>query len=147
MESPPPRARMRFQWKVHKFVWNLSGGRLGTRAVGMPVLELVTTGHRSGEERSILISYVDTPDGPAIAGTNAGADRDPAWVKNLRAAPSARVRQEGRWRAVRGRFLEGPGWEAAWTQFLAHPGYADYQRMATRPIPIVLLEDPDGISG
>ena len=74
MEQPPPRMWMRFQWKIHKVLWNLSGGRVGTKAIGMPVLELVTTGHVSGEPRSILISYVPMPTGPAIAGTNAGAE-------------------------------------------------------------------------
>lgn len=147
MESPPPRSWMRFQWKAHKLVWNLSGGRLGSRAVGMPILELVTTGHRSGQARSILISYVETPDGLAIAGTNAGVDYDPAWVKNLSADKNARVRQQAKWREVRARFLEGPEWDAAWDLFLEHSGYADYQRMTARHIPIVLLESSDQISG
>lgn len=134
---------MRLQWKAHKLVWNLSRGRFGTRAVDMPVLELETTGRLSGEPRSILISYVAMPTGPAIAGTNAGADRDPAWIKNLRADPKGRVRQKGKWRDVHARFAEGPEWDAAWDRFLEHPGYADYQRMLTRHIPIVILQDVD----
>jgi deazaflavin-dependent oxidoreductase (nitroreductase family) len=132
---------MRFQWKAHKLVWNLSGGRLGRRAIGMPVLEVVTTGHRTGRPRSILISYVLTPEGPAMAGTNAGLDRDPAWVQNLRANPEARVRERGEWRDVRARFVEGPEWDDVWDRFREHAGYADYERMVTRPIPIVVLED------
>jgi deazaflavin-dependent oxidoreductase (nitroreductase family) len=108
----------------------------------MPVLELVTTGHRSGESRSILISYVPMPTGPAIAGTNAGADRDPAWVKNLRAHPEARVRERGEWRQVRARFVEDEEWDAAWARFCEHSGYGDYEKLLTRPIPIVVLEEP-----
>jgi deazaflavin-dependent oxidoreductase (nitroreductase family) len=132
---------MRLQWKTHRLLWDASGGRLGKKVLGMPVLELVTTGHRSGQLRSILISHVPTASGPAIAGTNAGAEHDPAWVKNLRADPTARVRQEGVWRDVRARFLEGPEWDAAWEQFLGHSGYGDYERMLTRQVPIVVLED------
>lgn len=64
---------MRFQWKLHRLAWDLSGGRLGRRVLGMPVLEMETTGHKTGRPRSILISYVETPDGPVVAGTNAGA--------------------------------------------------------------------------
>lgn len=134
---------MRFQWRAHKLVWNLSGGRLGARAVGMPVLELETTGHISGDPRRILISYVPMPTGPAIAGTNAGADHDPAWVKNLRADPRGRVREKGSWRDVHARFADGQEWDAAWERFSDHPGYADYQRMLTRHIPIIVLEDDD----
>lgn len=131
---------MRFQWRAHRLVWNLSGGRLGRQAIGMPVLELVTTGHKSGEARSILISYVDTSSGPAIAGTNAGADHDPAWVRNLRADSSARIRVGGRWRDVSARFLEDQEWEGVWSQFLEHRGYADYREMTHRLIPLVVLE-------
>lgn len=144
MDRPPPRLWMRLQWRAHKLVWNLTGGRLGRRAVGMPVLELVTTGHRSGRPRSILISYLPTTDGPAIAGTNAGADRDPAWVKNLRARPEARVRERGDWREVRARFAEGVEWDNVWARFCEHAGYLEYEKLLTRPIPIVVLEEVTG---
>lgn len=135
---------MRLQWRAHRLVWNLSGGRLGRRVLGMPVLELETTGHRSGEPRSILISYLETEAGPAIAGTNAGADRDPAWVRNLRAEPEARAREGGVWRDVRARFLEGDEFDAVWVRFAEIGDYADYATMLTRPIPVVVLESVDG---
>jgi deazaflavin-dependent oxidoreductase (nitroreductase family) len=141
MDKPPPRWFMRLQWRVHRLVWAVSGGRVGRKAIGMPVLELVTIGRRSGQARSILISYVSTSSGPALAGTNAGLDRDPAWVGNLRANRRARVREGGRWRDVEARFLEGHEWQETWERFLEHPGYADYQRMLNRPIPLVVLED------
>ena len=106
----------------------------------MPVLELVTTGWKSGEPRSILITYVETSSGPALAGTNAGAGHDPAWIKNLRADPRARARQAGAWREVTARFAEGAEWQEIWELFRALPGYADYERIVTRAIPLVILE-------
>lgn len=140
MDKLPPRGYMRLQWRLHRLVWNLTRGRLGRTVTGMPVLELVTTGHRSGDPRSILITYVDTPSGPALAGTNAGSNRDPAWVTNLRVRPDAKLREGGQWREIRARFIDGDEWEAVWQQFLEHPGYGDYQKILTRPIPIVVLE-------
>lgn len=131
---------MRLQWRTHRLLWDLTGGRLGRRAIGMPVLELVTTGHRSGEPTSILITYVETPGGRALAGTNVGAKRDPAWVENLRATPEAKVRVAGEWREVRARFLEGAEHVAVWEEFLRHSGYADYERILDRPVPLVVLE-------
>lgn len=131
---------MRLQWGAHRLVWRVSGGRLGRKAIGMPVLELVTTGWKSGEPRSILITYVDTSSGPAIAGTNAGAPHDPAWVRNLRADPRARVRHAGRWREVEARFAEGAEWQEIWDLFRVLPGYPDYERIVARPIPLVVLE-------
>jgi deazaflavin-dependent oxidoreductase (nitroreductase family) len=134
---------MRLVWRLHRFAWDLTGGRIGRRAAGLPVLELVTEGHKSGEPRSILINYVTTPTGPAIAGSNAGAPYDPAWARNLRANPHARMRKDGRWSEVRGRFLEGQEWERVWGQFTEHGGYADYARIAGRPIPLVVLQAAD----
>lgn len=132
---------MRLQWRVHRLIWALSGGRLGRRVMGMPVLELVTIGHRSGEPRSILISYVETDDGPALAGTNAGAGYDPAWVRNLRSEPSARMRRDGNWSDVRARFLTADDWSEVWEEFTTtRAGYADYRDMTDRPIPLVVLE-------
>jgi deazaflavin-dependent oxidoreductase (nitroreductase family) len=133
---------MRLQWRFHRLVWDLSGGRLGRRALGMPVLELVTIGRRSGRERSILIGYVETPRGPALAGTNAGAPTDPAWIENLRASPEARTMTAGTWRDVRARFLEADEYDRVWDQFLkADDAYAGYESMLDRPIPLVVLED------
>jgi deazaflavin-dependent oxidoreductase (nitroreductase family) len=135
------RKKMRFVWKAHKLLWNLSGGRLGRRMGGIPVLELVTTGHRSRLERQILIWYFDFPKGPAMIGTNAGRDVDPAWVKNLRANPLARARWGGRWHDVTAVELTGADYEAAWNAGVAaSAGFAEYEQALTRPIPIVQLQ-------
>lgn len=135
---------MRLQWRTHRLIWDLSGGRLGRRALGMPVLELATTGHKSGQERSILISYIETEDGPALAGSNAGASSDPAWVKNLRKNPDVRIRRDGQWRQVRARFPEAEERADIWGRFIeADDGYADYEEMVSREIPIVVLEAGD----
>lgn len=141
MASTPPRGFIRIQWKLHKLLWSLSGGRVGRRVNGMPVLELVTIGHKSGQERSILIWYVDTASGPALIGTNAGAAYDPAWVKNLRANPGARMRRDGIWSDVTGRFPDGAEYDAIWGQATrAAEAYAGYEAILDRPIPIVVLE-------
>ena len=107
----------------------------------MPVLELVAIGHRSGQERSVLLSYVPTDSGPALAGTNGGAELDPAWAKNLRATPDARVREGGTWREVRARFLDGDEYEAVWERFTAaNRVYAQYREATDRTVPLVVLE-------
>lgn len=136
------RTTMRLVWRVHKLIWNLSGGRLGRRVVGMgmPVVELVTIGRKSGQERQILITYVEHAGTPAIIGTNAGRDADPAWVKNLRVNPEARARWDGKWRDVTGVELAGDDYAAVWDQGVAvYPGYAEYLEGMTRPVPIMHL--------
>ncbi len=132
---------MRFQWRVHKFLWSLSNGRLGRRIVGMPVLELETIGHKSGMPRSILITYIDDPAGPVVFGTNAGLDRDPAWVRNLRATPNVRVRINGTWTQRTAHTITTPGErDRLWTAAVgANPGYAQYLKTLTREVPIIQL--------
>ena len=135
------RMWMRAQWRIHKLVWNLSGGRVGREVGGMPVLELISVGHRSGLERQILITYVADPTGPLVVGTNAGRDADPAWVRNVRATPGVRARWGGQWHDVTAVELVGDAHEAAWTKAVAtNAKYADYAADLTRHVPIIRLE-------
>jgi deazaflavin-dependent oxidoreductase (nitroreductase family) len=136
------RTAMRAQWRAHRLLWKLSGGRLGRRVAGMPVLELLTTGHQSGRPRSILITYVEQDGQPIVVGTNAGAQYDPAWAKNLRADPNCRVRRAGGCRDATAAFLDGPERERAWDAFVAaSPAYAGYRTSAGRSIPVVSLRE------
>ncbi len=135
------RTFMRFQWRMHKWLWNASGGRLGRKVAGLPVLELITIGRRSGDERQILINYIDSDGRPAIIGSNAGRNSDPAWVLNLRANPEARARWDGTWHDVVGVELAGGERQAVWESAVAaNSGYATYADGMSRQIPIVRLE-------
>jgi deazaflavin-dependent oxidoreductase (nitroreductase family) len=136
------RNLMRLGWKTHRLIWNLSGGRLWTRVGEMPVLELVTTGHKSGRKRQILITYVEDEGAPAVIGTNAGLDVDPAWVRNLRANPKARARWGGRWRHVTAVELSGEVHQRVWDRAVAlSPGYQRHMSSLTRQVPIIRLEE------
>jgi deazaflavin-dependent oxidoreductase (nitroreductase family) len=136
------RAVMRFQWRAHKALWNASGGRLGREVGGLPVLELVTKGRKSGEPRQILINYFEHGDSPALIGTNAGRNTDPAWVLNLRAEPNARARWRGVWRDVVARELTGTAHAHVWDAAVAaDSAYGRYAESLTRPIPIVVLSE------
>lgn len=133
-------AAVRLQWRLHKVIWNLSRGRLGRKVMGMPVLELVTIGRVSGAERQILITYVDFEGAPAIIGTNAGRDTDPAWVGNLRANPDARARWNGAWHDITAVELNDTKHRRVWEAAVeTNRGYAGYAKTLTRPIPIMHL--------
>ncbi|HEY7478690.1 MAG TPA: nitroreductase family deazaflavin-dependent oxidoreductase [Actinomycetota bacterium] len=133
-------------WKVHRFTWRVSGGRIGTRVAGLPILELITTGRRSGQPRSVLLNYLDDPAGYAVIASNAGSSSPPAWWRNLEATPTAVVRRRGRRQPVTPRVLEGEARERVWSAAVAANGdYATYAEEAGRPIPVVLLE-PTGFS-
>lgn len=141
MKLPQSRALLQGMWRVHKLVWRISGGRLLTRVVGMPVLELVTTGRRSGLERSVLLNYFEIADGFVVIASNAGDDAVPAWWLNLQAAPEGRVLAGRREYPVRAREATGAEREALWNGAVeANPGYENIRGATNRRIPVVVLE-------
>ena len=112
---------------------------------GLPILELTTTGRISGQPRSVMLAYVPDPDGFVVIASNAGAEHDPAWWRNLQASPDALVREGRSTHAVRMRQLDGDEREQAWRSAVAaFRGYAKYQTGTSRPIPVALLEKMPG---
>jgi deazaflavin-dependent oxidoreductase (nitroreductase family) len=128
-------------WRLHRFWWRVSGGRVGTHVAGLPVLELITSGRTSGKPRSVLLTYIDDPLGPVVIASNAGSDRPPDWFRNLEAQPLARIRRAGRITPVRARRLDGGERERAWEAAVrANPRYEGYRAATSRTIPVVHLD-------
>jgi deazaflavin-dependent oxidoreductase (nitroreductase family) len=132
---------------VHRGLQKVSGGRIGWKALGMPVLELTTTGRKSGQPRSVLLtSPVRDGSTLVIVASKGGDDRHPEWFLNLREHPEVDVVLEGgppqRMRAR----VAGPDERARlWPRVVAdHRNYAGYQQKTKREIPLVLLEPRDG---
>jgi deazaflavin-dependent oxidoreductase (nitroreductase family) len=76
-----------------------------------------------------------------VIGSNAGRDRDPAWVGNLRAHPDVRVRVARDVRSMRARETEGEERDRLWAAASRdYPGFDDYASWTTRRIPVIVLE-------
>ena len=78
----PPRWFVRTFWSVHRFLYRVTGGRVGLRrakANRYGMMRLTTTGRRTGQERSVILGYFD--DGPNVVtmAMNGWADGEPAW--------------------------------------------------------------------
>ena len=128
-------------WTLHRALYRVSGGRIGAKVSGLPVLELTTTGRTTGQARTVLLTYLRDPRGYIVIASNAGSTDDPAWWRNLRSHPGASVRIGRAVRDVRARPLEGDERADAWDRAVAaYPGYATYATTADRTIPVVLLE-------
>lgn len=141
MRAPRRGFAVTMFWKGHKWLWNISNGRLLNRLVGLPVLELVTMGRRSGKPRSVLLSYLDVDNGYVVIASNSGDDRPPLWWLNLEANPQATVTTSGAEAAVVARRTEGDERAGLWARAVAaNPGYADYESYTSRIIPVVALE-------
>lgn len=129
--------------KAHRWVLCLSGGRVGWRAAGMPVLELTTIGRRSRQPRSVLLpSPVQDGETLVIVASRAGDDHHPAWFLNLRDHPSVEVGLQGMPKQrMLARIATPEERSRLWPQVTAtYKGYAGYQKKTEREIPLVLLE-------
>ena len=108
---------------------------------GAPVLLLTTTGRSSGEQRTTPLIYQPYGDDYLIVGSKGGADRPPAWYRNLEADPSVEVQIKGdkfRARARTATLEEKPDMWGAMTS--VWPDYDAYQKRTEREIPVIVLE-------
>jgi deazaflavin-dependent oxidoreductase (nitroreductase family) len=77
---------------IHRAIFNVSKGWIFGKAFGMPLVELVTTGRRSGKERSTMLSVpIIDGDRLVLVASFGGDDRHPASYLNLQASPEVRA--------------------------------------------------------
>ena len=132
---------MEIIWKLHSYVYRLSGGRVGKALGGAPVLLLITTGRRSGEPRPVTLTYFEDGERLIVVASNAGEDRHPAWWLNLQEHPDATVQIGGSTMRVRAMEAIGEERERLWAELIRRdPAYEEYRLRTERQIPVVLLQ-------
>jgi deazaflavin-dependent oxidoreductase (nitroreductase family) len=128
---------------IHRLLLKVSGGRAGWTAMQMPVLELTTTGRKSGQPRSVMLTS-PLQEGPVlvVVASRGGDDHAPAWLLNLQENPDVGVSLQGQpTRRMNARVASRDERERLWPLVVAdHKNYAGYQTKTTREIPLVLLE-------
>ena len=131
---------VRLGWRLHRWLYLATGGRIGSRLGGWPVLLLTTQGRRSGRPITIAISYLADGARFVVAASNAGEDTYPAWYLNLKAHPQAEVQVGSMRRRVVASDASGEERSDLWRRIAGFdPAYAEYQRRTYRQIPVVLL--------
>jgi deazaflavin-dependent oxidoreductase (nitroreductase family) len=109
---------------------------------GLPVLDLTTTGRRSGRPRTSHLISIPVGEDLAVLGTNFGQPATPAWVLNLEADPRATVTHRGRTLPVTAR----PATDAERAAVMErsrgiYGGYEKYQqRISGRRVRVFVLE-------
>ncbi|MBX3098944.1 MAG: nitroreductase family deazaflavin-dependent oxidoreductase [Salinibacterium sp.] len=139
----PTDFSMRVMNGVHRAIMTVTGGRRGWNLGGMPVLELTTTGRKSGQRRSTMLTApLVLGDSYVVVASRGGDDVHPAWFLNLRDNPEVDVVIEGRPSEHRvARILTGDERAKLWSQIAAtHRNYAQYQTKTEREIPLVMLD-------
>jgi deazaflavin-dependent oxidoreductase (nitroreductase family) len=144
MSLPPSVTDLGFKVasRAHRAVLRLTGGRVGGTVIGMPAVQLCTTGRRSGQPRwTMLTAPVAGEDRVVLVASKGGADRDPDWYRNLVANPDVEVVIAGRRRLMRARTASPQERAELWPLVVAaNPGYDGYQRRTRREIPLIICE-------
>lgn len=138
--SPTTEKALKAVTAVHIGVYKTTGGKLGGRLQGSPVLLLETVGRKSGKRRTTPLLYLPEGRNMVIVASKGGAAKHPAWWLNLRDNPETKVQVGSHRLAVRAEKTEGEDRGHLWSKLVEmYPGYADYQRRTTREIPVVRL--------
>lgn len=138
----PSDAALKFMNSAHRGLMALTGGRLGRKLLGMPVIELTTTGAKSGMERKSMLTspYFDDSSWIIVA-SRGGDDRHPAWYHNLVAHPEVTVSIGGAPpRQMKATVLDAEERDRIWAEIAGkYSNYRGYQTKTSRVIPLIRL--------
>jgi deazaflavin-dependent oxidoreductase (nitroreductase family) len=138
----PADAVLKLMNATHRVLLASTGGRVGWTALGMPVLELTTTGAKSGQPRKVMLtSPLQEGDSYIIVASRGGDDRHPAWYHNLVAHPQVTVSVGGKpGRPMTATVVPAEERDRLYQQIGAkYRNYAGYQKKTSRTIPLVRL--------
>ncbi len=128
---------------AHQAVYDRSGGRIGHRILGVPCLLLRTTGAKTGQARTSALTYARDGDTYLLAASMGGSPRAPGWYYNLLADPEVEIQVGTRRMSVTARVVQRGDveYDRVWGALNAvnHDRYSGYQKLTTRPIPVVVL--------
>jgi deazaflavin-dependent oxidoreductase (nitroreductase family) len=126
---------------IHRWIYVKSGGRIGHRLAGKPMLMLETVGRKSGKLRLTPLLYVEDGDACVVVASNMGDSRFPAWWYNLQAEPETAARIGMRRVPVRARRADPEEENRLWPMLeAAYSYYPDYRARAGREIPVIILD-------
>ena len=117
-----------------------SGGEVSGPLAGAPVLLLTTTGAKTGRQHTTPAMYLRDGDRLVVFATKAGAPTNPDWYHNLVANPRATVEVGKDTFDVDAEVATPEERNRLYAiQAGRNPGFAEYEAMTSRVIPVVLL--------
>jgi deazaflavin-dependent oxidoreductase (nitroreductase family) len=141
----PPRWFVHGAWRVHRALYKLSRGRFlwtTSNKRGWGALRLTTVGRKSGQERSVIVGYLE--DGPnlVLLAMNGWDEGHPAWWLNLEAHPDAVVRLPDQPpRRVHALLAEGEDRDRLWQRWAAVQSQLDgFASQRSTETPVIVLE-------
>ncbi|MFL5911369.1 MAG: nitroreductase family deazaflavin-dependent oxidoreductase [Gaiellaceae bacterium] len=131
--------------QLNVLLYKASGGRIGGRFKGAPVLLLTTTGRKSGKRRTTPLLYGEDAGRYVVVASVGGAPKHPAWYLNLSGDPEATIQVGRRQLGVHAAATAGDERARLWTLMTRlYPRYDEYQAKTSREIPVVVLTPRPG---
>lgn len=125
---------------LHATLIRRSGGKVGGKFRGAPVLLLTTTGRKSGQARTSPLLYLRDGDNLVVVASYGGDDRYPAWYHNLVANPEVSAEVDGDKVQLRASVADAATKARLWPELVKmYKTYDSYQKKTDREIPVVLL--------
>jgi deazaflavin-dependent oxidoreductase (nitroreductase family) len=122
------------------WLYRRSGGKIGGKMFGVPLLLLTTTGRQSGRSWTVPLMYQADGERWVIIASNGGNAKHPAWWLNLRSRPDASIQIGRETYPVTAVEAAGEERERLWRRMAdVYQGYDGYARKTTRKIPVVVL--------
>jgi deazaflavin-dependent oxidoreductase (nitroreductase family) len=134
---------LRTTTRLHRIVDRVTGGRVWRRFPGgAQVVWITTLGRRSGEwRRNPLLAAPLGSNQWIIAGSNAGQERIPAWVYNLREHSEGKVEIDGTTAPCTFTEVLGTERSEAYARLVnIWKAYAMYEANAGREIPVFRID-------
>jgi deazaflavin-dependent oxidoreductase (nitroreductase family) len=151
MPSPPPvpppgSLRLKFVnalTTLNTAAYRKSGGRIGGKLSGAPILLLDHVGRKSGRRRTSPLMYTRDRDDLIIVASRGGSEAMPAWWHNLKAEPRTTVQVGSEHRQVVASEAQGAERERLWPLVVdTYRDYAVYQERTDRVLPVIVLRRP-----
>lgn len=136
-----PKGFIRFFSALNRGWYKVTGGRIGGKFHGAPLVLLTTTGRKTGKERTWPLLSIKQGDSYLFAASYGGHDEHPAWYLNLAEHPDVSVRDGSRTLKGRARVTTGVEREQLFQKFVdVYSTYGDYAKATTREIPVVVVD-------
>jgi F420H(2)-dependent quinone reductase len=126
---------------IHIFLYRSTRGAIGGRMLNSPVLLLNTKGRKTGKPWTVPLLYLADGDDLVLVASNGGVPKHPGWYLNLQANPDVEIEIMDAKKQVTARTATPEEKQRLWPLVVAmYPGYARYQTITDRDIPLVLLQ-------
>lgn len=101
---------------------------MNTAMGGYPICMVLMIGAKTGKQREIPLIHVPYGDKKILVGSQAGLDRNPAWVYSLKVNPQIGITVDGKSQRYIARQVSDEEKEALRPHLTSiYPGYDEYQ--------------------